>query len=225
MNVKTNVAKQFLQLIDKHFPPEQKYHKIFNRNTVKVSYSCMPNIATIIQSHNRKTLSRKPPPSRDCNCRAKENCPLQGKCLASGIVYRAKVKTSADDDGVNYIGLTENTFKDRLYKHKNSFKDEKKRKSTELSKHIWSLKDKKTKQFSIEWSIIDKAAAYSNGSKRCDLCLTEKFNIIFQKYPLLNKRNELLSNCRHVNKYLLQNFKQKPPEQYDKENNTAPTNI
>ena len=38
MNVKTNIAKNFLQLIDKHFPPEHKLHKIFNRNSVKVSY-------------------------------------------------------------------------------------------------------------------------------------------------------------------------------------------
>ena len=124
------------------------------------------------------------------------------------------MKTNNEDtDGVNYIGLTESTFKDRLYKHRNSFQDEKGRRSTELSKHIWNLKDKNTAQYSIEWSIIDKAAAYKNGSKRCELCLAEKFNIIYQKYPLLNKRNELLSNCRHVNKHLLKNFKQKPPEQ------------
>ena len=34
----TNVAKKFLQLIDLHFPPLNKFHKIFNRNNVKVSY-------------------------------------------------------------------------------------------------------------------------------------------------------------------------------------------
>ena len=32
LNVKTNVAKCFLQLIDTHFPPANKLHKIFNRN-------------------------------------------------------------------------------------------------------------------------------------------------------------------------------------------------
>ena len=163
MNVKTNVAKQFLQLIDKHFPPEQKYHKIFNRNTVKVSYSCIPNIATIIQSHNRKTLSRKPPPSRDCNCRAKENCPLQGKCLASGIVYRAKVKTSADDDGVNYIGLTENTFKTDFTNIK--ILSKMRRKSTELSKHIWSLKDKKLSNLALNGQSSTKPPLTAMGQR------------------------------------------------------------
>ena len=39
-NVSTNVAKQFLNLIDEHFPKSNKLHAIFNRNAVKVSYSC-----------------------------------------------------------------------------------------------------------------------------------------------------------------------------------------
>ena len=30
----TNIAKEFLQLIDLHFPPSNKFHKIFNRNNV-----------------------------------------------------------------------------------------------------------------------------------------------------------------------------------------------
>ena len=33
--VKTKIAKLFLQLIKKHFPKEHKFHKIFNRNTLK----------------------------------------------------------------------------------------------------------------------------------------------------------------------------------------------
>ena len=38
--VSTNVAKKFLGLLDKHFPRGNPLHRIFNRNTVKVSYSC-----------------------------------------------------------------------------------------------------------------------------------------------------------------------------------------
>ena len=199
MNVKTNIAKKFLQLIDKHFQPSHKYDKIFNRNNVKVSYSCMSNAATIIQSHNRKILSTHQAPTRNCNCRQQSDCPLAGNCLSESVIYRAKVKTNPDDEGVSYIGLTENSFKDLLYKHRNSFRYENKRKTTELSKYFWSLNDKKITNYEIEWSIIDKAPAYKNGSKRCELCLTEKFNIMFQKYQLINKRNELLSNCRHIN--------------------------
>ena len=52
--VSTNVGKRFLNLLDKHFPPNNQLHKIFNRNTVKVSYSCTPNMGSIIKSHNKK---------------------------------------------------------------------------------------------------------------------------------------------------------------------------
>ena len=53
-NVQTNVVKSFLHLIDKHFPKSSKLHKIFNRNNLKVSYSCTTNMANIIRSHNQK---------------------------------------------------------------------------------------------------------------------------------------------------------------------------
>ena len=37
-NVTTKVGKFFLGLINKHFPPNHKLHKLFNRNNVKISY-------------------------------------------------------------------------------------------------------------------------------------------------------------------------------------------
>ena len=46
--VKTKIGKFFLQLIKKYFPKEHKFHKIFNKNALKLSYSCMPNIKTKI---------------------------------------------------------------------------------------------------------------------------------------------------------------------------------
>ena len=59
-NVKTNVGKTVIKLVWKHFPKEHMFHKIFNKNTIKVSYSCMPNIGTIISGHNKTTtLSEK----------------------------------------------------------------------------------------------------------------------------------------------------------------------
>ena len=51
--VTTDIGKQFLTLIEKHFPRHSKYSKIFNRNSVKLSYSCTPNIKSIITSHNK----------------------------------------------------------------------------------------------------------------------------------------------------------------------------
>ena len=59
--------------------------------------------------------------------------------------------------------------------------------------------------------IIKSVTAYPNISKKCHLRLQEKFEIL--NYPdqneLLNKRSELISKCRHVNKFLLSNYKSK----------------
>ena len=75
-NVTTNVAKTFLNLLDKHFPKSKKVHKIFNRNTVKVSYCCTENLSCIIRSHNKNFINDKKPTKVKCNCRIKSACPL-----------------------------------------------------------------------------------------------------------------------------------------------------
>ncbi len=55
-NVKTCIGKKFLAIIDKCFPPNHRLNKIFNRHTLKLSYSCMPNMKnrTIRSSSHRK---------------------------------------------------------------------------------------------------------------------------------------------------------------------------
>ena len=56
-SVNINLGKEFLKLVDKHFPDSHFYNKIFNRKTVKISYSCMSNVKTLIQSHNKTVIS------------------------------------------------------------------------------------------------------------------------------------------------------------------------
>ena len=85
--VKTNVGKTFLNLINRHFPPTHRLRGIINRNTVKVSYSCMPNVASAISSHNRKILHQPANPPRLCNCRDMNACPVNGKCLTPAAIY------------------------------------------------------------------------------------------------------------------------------------------
>ena len=81
----------------KHFPKGPSLNKIFNRNSVKVSYSCMQNMATIIKQHITTILRPKEQANggvndtRTCNCRAKDACPLDGACLTESIVYKARV--------------------------------------------------------------------------------------------------------------------------------------
>ena len=55
-NVITKVGRYFLSSIDKHFPPHHKLHKLFNWNDVKISYSCLPNIKSIINTHNKNSI-------------------------------------------------------------------------------------------------------------------------------------------------------------------------
>ena len=50
--VKTRIGATFFFLLQKHFPKTNKLHKLFNKNNVKLSYSCMENIKTIISSTN-----------------------------------------------------------------------------------------------------------------------------------------------------------------------------
>ena len=58
----------------------------------------------------------------------------------------------------------------------------------------------------LDWSILDKAKPYSPDSKKYMLRLTEKYHIIFSTKNLLNKRNELVSKCRHGNEFYLANY-------------------
>jgi hypothetical protein len=51
-SVNGNIGREFLSLIDKHFPLQHKLHKIFNRNTLKISYSCTNYVKSIITKHN-----------------------------------------------------------------------------------------------------------------------------------------------------------------------------
>jgi hypothetical protein len=207
-DVKTNIGNVFKKLIETHFPKHHRYHKLFNKNNLKLSYSCMPNMGQFINNHNKKILNQdpSPQPTRNCNCRNKNMCPLDGKCLQNCIVYGATV-TSKTAATKKYIGCTETSFKTRYANHLQSFRNRKYRKATALSNHIWSLTDE-GKDYTIEWEILAKTPSYDCGSRKCDLCLTEKTLIASSDQKnILNSRAEIISKCRHRNKFLLSSIK------------------
>ena len=109
-SIKTNIGKTFLQLLSKYFPKNHKMHKIFNRNTVKISYSCMKNIGSIILAHNRNILNPIVQ-SYGCNCRVKSSCPLNGECLTPKIIYRADVSNDKNSEKKLYFGLADTPLK------------------------------------------------------------------------------------------------------------------
>ena len=165
----------------------------------------MPNMKSIIDTHNFKILNAKDKHTGMCNCRNPNECPLSGQCLSESVIYRAAVKT--DDREHIYVGLTEPPFKSRYADHKSSFQNRIHKSKTELSKCIWKLKDQEV-YFDIKWDIIVKSIPYICGSRKCDLCLSEKL-VIARAEPgkLLNSRAEIISKCRHQNKFTLKNFK------------------
>ena len=162
----------------------------------------MPNLKNIIDASNKRknNTENQTDSNRKCNCVKKDQCPLQNQCLSSSIVYQATVTTKGKEE--TYIGVTENQFKARFANHKQSFKNQRYKHQTELSKYIWSLKEEEV-EFNITWRIIRKAEAYNNISKRCNLCTTEKWFILCKpSMATLNTRVELINNCRHKNRFL-----------------------
>ena len=182
--VSTKVAKQYLNLIDQHFPKSNKLHAIFNRNTVKVSYSCTQNMSSMIKSHNKKVINKDVKESKSCNCRVKSECPLNGQCQVTDIIYKCTV-LSPDKPNKVYLGTAEGDFKKRFYNHRKSFNDESSANDTTLSKYIWELKETSNSSLTLVWSIAKKVPPYSNISKKCLLCLHEKLEMLI----ILDHRN------------------------------------
>ena len=202
--VSTNIAKRFLAMVDRHFPKGSTLGKHINRNTVKVSYSSMPNMAKIIAGHNKKVTSAGTSmKTMGCNCR-KPPCPLDGKCKTANLVYKSTVEAAGKTK--DYIGLTANTFKERFTGHKASFNHRTQAHKTTLSSHIWELKDSQI-PYTQHWSILSLAPSYSKEVRTCHLCLVEKTHIsLADPTSTLNKRNEIIAKCRHRDKMLLKNW-------------------
>ena len=176
----------------------------------------MDNMTNTISSHNKKIInSGNETNGKTCDCRNKSNCPLDKKCLTNKIVYKPEIEIN---DGINelsakvYFGISETEFNSRYNNHTMSFRNrthenDTKISNTKLSKYTGSLKDQ-NKDFDNKWSIFKKSYGYSIVSKSCNLCLLEKLVICSfkQKYRILNKRLDLVSKCRHKNKYVLMNY-------------------
>ena len=95
-NVKTNISKIFFKLLNKHFSRGHKFYKIFNNNTIKLRYSSTENMALLIATHNWSILNPNDQ-VYGCNCRTRNDCPLQHKCLTPGIVYQGTLTDNKAD--------------------------------------------------------------------------------------------------------------------------------
>ena len=179
----------------------------------------MPNMKQKIGRHNNKVIKRKKtqeqpqaqqPQQRPnvrgrranpyCSC-TKFICPLDRKCeIEKDIVYHAEI-TDKDDNVEHYTGMTAQKFKQRYRQHRNLFMNTKAANETELSKHIWKLKETDpgfNHEVGVKWSVLDRGQVYNTTSKKCNVCLKEKFHILFHpQTATLNKRHELWTPCPH----------------------------
>ena len=57
LNVSINIGKTFFSLLGKHFPKTHQFHKLFNRNNLKVSYSSVPNFKSVVSGHSKNVLN------------------------------------------------------------------------------------------------------------------------------------------------------------------------
>ena len=125
---------------------------------------------SVIASHNRRIT---PPTCNNhgCNCRNRDERPLDNKRLTANILYKAVVSAPSKPDK-KYFVIVETSFKDRFRNHKRHFRHKKYINSTELSKYIGKLKDEKTTG-SIKWIIMSIVHGTPKGDV-CKLYLTEK---------------------------------------------------
>ena len=119
-NISAKNGKSFLSLLDFHFPENHIYHSIFNRNKIKVSYSCMHDIKSIINNHNMKVLNNTAETKESCNFRNENNSPsLDRKCLNPKIIYEAQITLNQlNSKKKNYIETVETDFKHRFQTYK-----------------------------------------------------------------------------------------------------------
>ena len=117
------------------------------------------------------------------------------------MVYKAEVSTNTTYK--EYYGASEGEFKSRYNNHIQSFRNISHINDTELSKYLWTLKVNGT-DYHLKWSIKSYASQYKCGTRRCDLCLTEKIIIaLADPKVLLNRRTELISKFPHRSKFIL----------------------
>ena len=136
-----NIGKNFLNLLDRHFNRDN--WKMFNRNTVKMSYSCTNNMHSILNNHNKRLLDELNrnsggPDEVSCNYRRKGVCPLGGRCNTKNVVYQACIShMEHNNDGERvYIGISAGNWKQGLYNYRHSFSYPWLRNQTAQSKYL-----------------------------------------------------------------------------------------
>ena len=185
------------------FPRSHRLYQICNRNTLKLSYCCLPNIGNKILGNTARKYSGdvNAYPVNDCvGHRRGQTCPeITGICNRPNNIYNAKVNTNTTE--YNYIGMSAPPLRLRVATHKHSFNTS--NNQTVLSEKVKEIQNQNI-EYNVTFKLLENRSSYKPESKRCELCIAEKFHIIYSNLEnILNKKNEIISKCRHRSKFKL----------------------
>ena len=86
-----------------------------SRKEKKLTYICTKNIFQIINSHNknitkdfqdRMNNNNNNYLKKECNCKSRDNCPMNGLCNLNNVIYQAIIYPKENiTDKKTYIGL------------------------------------------------------------------------------------------------------------------------
>ena len=116
----------------------------------------------ILSSHTTKFINSSNHHEQQCNCRRKEDCPLEGKCRTENIIYKGI--TSGHPQKV-YFGTAEGDIITRYYNHISSFKNEIQMNKTTLAKYVWEQKQRYNITPTLKWYIVKSVPSCSNITK------------------------------------------------------------
>ena len=125
----TELSKYIWTLQDSNKPFQIKWKWI----------KCISNMKSVISSHNKNVLSNFNSSTQQpdtCNCRKKPDCPLEGECLQSNVIYQATVTTAMAT--ATYVGLATN-FKESYRNHQSSLIDVRTEEMKRNSQNIFGL--------------------------------------------------------------------------------------
>ena len=126
------------------------------------------------------------------------------------MIYKAKATNQTTQEVATYIGRTCTQFIQRHRNHTKSFRNRQYEHDSALSKYKWANTDR-GESLDIHWEIIKKSKSYRPGMKNCNLCVEEINQILFsqrnESESLLNKREEIFSKCRHMERWKIEPVK------------------
>ena len=145
-------------------------------------------MSKIIKGHHKKVTSKPRDQKPKCNCKIKEECPMEGNCQVNDVVYKRDVTRPLPKKV--YLGLAEGEWKSRFYRRKLTFKHKGYYSKATLSSYMWYLYSVSSETRNLKWSVLKCVPPYSNILKKCLLCSYQKLKIVtYQNQKELLKRD------------------------------------